>query len=223
MHHKFAVLDGKVVLLGTANWTLGGLCRDANLTVLLTHRDLARALQREMEEMVQAHRYGPASLPEPPETLLVAGDTAVVLFSPDAEMPRPLLRWMMGTRRELRVLAASLTDTRVAQALVTLHRMGRRVQVLAEGQEPQGSRLKMLEEAGIPVCREHSPALMHHKTMVRDSLWVWTGSYNFSRSAAQRNDEDVLVLRSPQLARAVLKELHAIWRASNCESIPNNP
>jgi phosphatidylserine/phosphatidylglycerophosphate/cardiolipin synthase-like enzyme len=41
---------------------------------------------------------------------------------------------------------------------------------------------------------------MHHKVIVIDGGLLITGSYNFSRSAEERNDENVLFIFSPELA-----------------------
>ncbi len=218
MHHKFVILDDQQVWLGTSNWTMGGLCRDANVMVAFRDTALARAVRGEMEELWKGE-FGPASSPNPPETLkLTSGTSIVVLFSPDAAMPGPLLGWMRQTKRELVVMAASLTDASIARMLLRLHARHVRIRIMAEGQEPTGSRLSMLEASGIPVCLEPTAALLHHKTMIQDSTWVWLGSYNFSRSAAHRNDESVVLIRSPLLARALLQEVRWQWKNAGCLS-----
>ena len=43
--------------------------------------------------------------------------------------------------------------------------------------------------------------LVHHKFLMIDQTKVITGSFNWSPSAAQPNDETLLVIHSPQLAR----------------------
>ena len=44
-------------------------------------------------------------------------------------------------------------------------------------------------------------AIAHNKVMVIDSGVVITGSFNFTKSAEERNAENLLVIRSPELAK----------------------
>ncbi|MEW6094725.1 MAG: phospholipase D-like domain-containing protein [Chloroflexota bacterium] len=50
---------------------------------------------------------------------------------------------------------------------------------------------------------------MHHKVMIIDESILITGSYNFSSSAEERNDENLLIIHSPEVARVFMDEF---WR-----------
>ncbi len=197
MHHKFAVVDSLWVITGSANWTRNGICRHANHMVILKHRDIARAYLEEFEEMFQRRRFGTRERAAPLRFLL--GATPVeVWFSPDMDVPELLTRRIQQTQETLQVMALTLTDDRIARALIQASRRGVYVAVVAEGHEPQGSDLARLSRV-FPVCRDTGAALLHHKSMRMDG-WILFGSYNFSRSAARRNDENLLLMRaSPEL------------------------
>jgi len=47
---------------------------------------------------------------------------------------------------------------------------------------------------------------MHHKVLIIDRQIVVTGSYNFSRNAEERNDENILVIYNTDIAEAFLEE-----------------
>jgi phosphatidylserine/phosphatidylglycerophosphate/cardiolipin synthase-like enzyme len=51
---------------------------------------------------------------------------------------------------------------------------------------------------------------MHHKVIVIDREVVILGSYNFSKSANTRNDENCLIIHSPALAETFLQEFHRL-------------
>jgi phosphatidylserine/phosphatidylglycerophosphate/cardiolipin synthase-like enzyme len=53
---------------------------------------------------------------------------------------------------------------------------------------------------------------MHHKVILIDRAIVVTGSYNFSRSAEEQNDENLLILHAPQVAAEYLIEFDQIFR-----------
>ena len=54
---------------------------------------------------------------------------------------------------------------------------------------------------------------LHHKVIVIDRETVVLGSANFSGSAFDRNDENVLIVKAPNFAQAMLREAIRCWRA----------
>ena len=56
---------------------------------------------------------------------------------------------------------------------------------------------------------------LHHKFAVIDNKTVITGSFNWSPSAAHTNDETLLVIESPQLAKHFTRELDRMWRTAD--------
>jgi phosphatidylserine/phosphatidylglycerophosphate/cardiolipin synthase-like enzyme len=53
---------------------------------------------------------------------------------------------------------------------------------------------------------------MHHKVMILDQRVVITGSYNFTRRAEEVNDENLLIIEDPGLARAFAEEFTRVYR-----------
>ena len=51
---------------------------------------------------------------------------------------------------------------------------------------------------------------MHEKVIILDNSVVIAGSYNFTRSADKRNDEQVLVIQSSDIANQFLSEFDKI-------------
>jgi mitochondrial cardiolipin hydrolase len=52
---------------------------------------------------------------------------------------------------------------------------------------------------------------MHHKFAIIDSRLVLTGSYNWTRSAAEYNHENLLVTNSKQAIGQFEKEFNRLW------------
>jgi phosphatidylserine/phosphatidylglycerophosphate/cardiolipin synthase-like enzyme len=52
---------------------------------------------------------------------------------------------------------------------------------------------------------------MHHKVMIIDRSIVITGSYNFSNSAEERNDENVVVIHNAEAAAQYLGEFQRVY------------
>ncbi len=67
---------------------------------------------------------------------------------------------------------------------------------------------------GVGTPRLASGDKLHHKFAVIDNRKVITGSFNWSPSAAHTNDETLLVIHSPQLAKHFTREMDRLWRGA---------
>jgi phosphatidylserine/phosphatidylglycerophosphate/cardiolipin synthase-like enzyme len=74
-----------------------------------------------------------------------------------------------------------------------------------------GTEFDRLREAGLDVRLDGNPYHMHHKVIIIDGQIVITGSYNFSRSAEESNDENVLVIHSQAVAAQFLAEFQRVF------------
>ena len=65
--------------------------------------------------------------------------------------------------------------------------------------------------AGGFVRQDGNPNVFHHKVLIIDDTIVVTGSFNFSQSAADDNDENLLIIHNPAIASAYLEEFQRRW------------
>ena len=153
----------------------------------------------------------PLPAAELPQRMPAKGSIEVA-FSPRDDAEGALLRTIEAARDAIDVQSYSFTSRTLAAALVAAAKRGVRVEVLADAQmnrRPKGNVLSRLVAAGIPVALETDYAAAHNKVMIIDPRGgrpaVATGSYNFTWSAANRNAENLLILRdNPVLAEAYL-------------------
>lgn len=141
--------------------------------------------------------------------------TAEAWFSPGPGCVNRVIQLVVGARSTVDVCVFTITDDRVARAL--LEAQGRRVRVRVvsddEKAEDLGSDIARLAQAGIPVAIDRSPTHMHHKFALFDRRLVLTGSYNWTRSAADENHENLVVSDDPRLLRAFAAEFDRLWQA----------
>ncbi len=71
-----------------------------------------------------------------------------------------------------------------------------------------------LKNAGIEVKLDSNPALMHNKVAIIDGKIVITGSYNWSLNAETKNNENMIIIKSVELAEIYEKEFWEIWQES---------
>jgi phosphatidylserine/phosphatidylglycerophosphate/cardiolipin synthase-like enzyme len=55
---------------------------------------------------------------------------------------------------------------------------------------------------------------MHHKVIIIDDTTVITGSFNFTKSADEINDDNVIIIHDASVARAFLQEYARVYGAA---------
>ncbi len=78
------------------------------------------------------------------------------------------------------------------------------------------SAMNIVVNAGIPLRTNGRYAIMHDKVMVVDNQTTEVGRFNWTRSAALRNSENVLVIRDmPELAQTYLQHWQLRWNGGS--------
>jgi phosphatidylserine/phosphatidylglycerophosphate/cardiolipin synthase-like enzyme len=145
-------------------------------------------------------------------------------FSPQGKCSTHLLREIDSAKQELLVAVYAFTSDDLATALVQARKRGVAVQVVVDREfdrANENSKGKLLESQKIPVRRiagaapkmaEKDAGLMHQKFAVIDRRVVFTGSYNWTHSAENRNDENLLMFRDARpLAEEYRKTFFWLW------------
>jgi phosphatidylserine/phosphatidylglycerophosphate/cardiolipin synthase-like enzyme len=126
-----------------------------------------------------------------------------VYFTPPANAVAAIIKAIDASDREVLVQAYGFTHNGIAQALVRAHQRGVLVRVLLDKKSASSNRyvISVLQHAQIDVRQDGKHAIAHDKVMVIDLNKVITGSFNFTNSAATRNAENFLILKSEELAQ----------------------
>ncbi len=134
-------------------------------------------------------------------------------FSKTMDCASLIVSLIEGASSQVYVAVYSFTRDDVAQALINARERGVDVKVLIEDERAneRGSEYGRLKDAGVDVRRDGNPDLMHHKFIVIDGAMVVTGSYNLSAAAEDRNDENIIVLLSEELAKKYEEEFMRMW------------
>ena len=83
-----------------------------------------------------------------------------------------------------------------------------------EKMNDDGSDIRNLVESGIQIKIDHSPNHMHHKYMIVDELRVLTGSYNWTRSAAQYNQENIIITDNDDIVTGFIDNFSQLWETT---------
>jgi phosphatidylserine/phosphatidylglycerophosphate/cardiolipin synthase-like enzyme len=77
---------------------------------------------------------------------------------------------------------------------------------------PWAGQLTQMVRAGSPKLVAGDK--LHHKLAIIDAKTVVSGSFNWSPAAANRNDETLMVIESPQLAAHFNREMERLWSSA---------
>ncbi len=111
-----------------------------------------------------------------------------------------------------------LDSTSIADAFIKAHRRGVQVRVVTETDNIDEDAIAQLQEVGIPVADDgDSGSYMHHKFIVIDEQYVWTGSYNTTYNGAYRNKNNVIFIDSVPLAYNFTQEFRELFRQMRAE------
>jgi phosphatidylserine/phosphatidylglycerophosphate/cardiolipin synthase-like enzyme len=177
-----------------------------------------------------------------PQQVRVGNTSVQVLFAPHRRSdPYNGLQWLatqlQGVRSRLDMSLFVFSAQNLADELAQLHARGVPIRVLADPGFANRPFSEVLDLMGIALpdsrCRLEAgnriwsqplqgvgtPRLargdkLHHKFAVLDGERVITGSFNWSPSAAYKNDETLLLIESPLLARHFGAEMDRLWRGA---------
>jgi cardiolipin hydrolase len=137
-------------------------------------------------------------------------------FSPGPNCRIAIEQAMETALSELLICVFTISDDRLSDAIMAAHRSGLTVRVISDNDKmhDRGSDVERLSQAGVDVRIDCSPEHMHHKFMVIDGHTVMTGSYNWTRSAETRNEENIIAVDDPLLATRFSEEFERIWKLS---------
>lgn len=146
----------------------------------------------------------------------LATPTVEVGFSPEGSALRLVLDTIGEAKQTINLMGYSFTSPEVVRALIDAKRQDVDVKVVLDenGNRSKASiaAMNLLVNADIPVRTVNKYKIMHDKVMIIDNHTVETGSFNYSRSAAQSNSENTLVLRNmPELAQTYLVHWQSRW------------
>ena len=125
-----------------------------------------------------------------------------VYFSPNGGCTAAIVKEITDAKSEILVQAYSFTSTPIAKALVEAHKRGVKVEAILDKSQrtEKYSSATFLANSGIPTFIDARHAIAHNKIMIIDKTTVITGSFNFTRAAEEKNAENLIIIKSKELA-----------------------
>jgi phosphatidylserine/phosphatidylglycerophosphate/cardiolipin synthase-like enzyme len=155
----------------------------------------------------------PAKEAPPKPAPAPAREPAIVAFSPGDDCLDVIRDEFARAKRKVDVCVFTITDDRIRAAMLDARRRGVAIRVISDNDKSmdEGSDVEPLRRAGIEVRVDETEAHMHHKFAVYDDARVLTGSYNWTRSAANYNQENVVVTPDAAIVGRFKAEFERLW------------
>lgn len=233
-HNKFAVRDGRFVIMGTGNLTDTDLMLNNNNYAIIESPQLAQAYKDEFEQMFFG-RFAKRKEPKTDQRIFRVNNIPIELyFSPynGRDAMRRLIELVDSAKSEIHFMIFAMTHDELTTAMIRAANRGVKVQgvhdyTFVRGTAMVGSRLYNAgrynpqfgpfnkedgnENTKTPGIRT-SGGKLHCKTLIIDREIVSTGSFNWSNNAINNNDENMIVFRSRQKAAELMEQWEGIWR-----------
>lgn len=137
-------------------------------------------------------------------------------FSPEGSAQQLVIRTLDSARESIWLMGYSFTSPEIVKSLVAAKLRGVDVRVVVDdkGNRSKASlaAMNIVVNAGIPLRTNNQYKIMHDKVIITDGENVELGSYNYTRSAADANSENALVVRGvPALAQTYLAHWQLRW------------
>jgi cardiolipin synthase A/B len=200
LHHKILVIDESEIWIGSANFTKAAYEKQENLMVCFTSTELAQYLHHEAE-VFRCNTYRSEHGPLP--IFLQNQELYFCLLPHDGFPPRKIEKSINDLSKQflmdkinqaksiIHIAMMVWTNNDLANAVISAHKRGVRVQVLAPDLE---GNLPKLISAGIEVKVNPKLSFMHNKMLFIDERILVNGSANWSQSSFTLNDESFVVL-----------------------------
>lgn len=207
MHNKMLIVDSRVLVIGSMNFSYNDVYRNDNNILVITDPTLIANYRAKFNEGFDNRRFGAQSqLGAQVSVLTIGGVDVANYFAPRDKVMDKLVALVGAAQHSVRFLAFTYTHPSLVNAMIDRHQAGVDVQGIIESRGVSQGMLVPLYCHNVPVWTDGNRYTMHHKVIIIDEAIVVTGSYNFTKSADDLNDENVLIIANRALAARYLEE-----------------
>ncbi len=148
-----------------------------------------------------------------PETARQKTEIVRACFSPHDNCPGEIRSLIATCRSSLDLCVFTITDDRLTDAVLDAHHRGVKIRIITDNDKAAdlGSDADRFSNAGIPLRIDRTSFHMHHKFAIFDASLLLNGSYNWTRSAAEHNEENFIITDQPVLISVFQQQFEKLW------------
>jgi len=231
-HNKFCIVDNKYVTSGSFNPTINGNNKNNNNLVVVQSYYLAENYEDEFNELWDGY-FGKSNKNKQEKVKYprIESNNELVIenyFCPDDNCEEHVLDVLENAKESVKFMIFSFTSDPIGDKLIEMHNNGIIIEGVVEKKQNTNkySEYDKLKNVGIDIqydnnkynmhhkngLQTHYPksGLLHHKVFIIDDHIVITGSYNPTASGTEKNDENILIIYSDDVASEFVDEYDMI-------------
>ncbi len=203
MHHKFCIIDKKIVTTGSMNPTYNGVFKNNNDLLIINSTYLSKNYFNEFKEL-KDKKFGADKSKfnlYNPILLNVSSNIYEIksYFCPNFDCEEIVNSYLKSANRSIYFSIFVITSDIISNRLVSKKKEGLDVKGVIEkrNQNILGSDYDKIKNF---TKLDYNKYTMHHKFFIIDNETVITGSMNPTKSGSYYNDENILIIKNKNLA-----------------------
>jgi phosphatidylserine/phosphatidylglycerophosphate/cardiolipin synthase-like enzyme len=136
------------------------------------------------------------------------------MFFPSIESEAKVVHYLNSATTTLDICVFSITYNVLGDAIIEAHKRGVKVRVISDDEQAKnpGADIERLQAAGVPLKIDLDPkAHMHNKFVLIDKQVLLTGSFNWTKQAALKNNENFMATNDEYLIEKYGEEYERLW------------
>jgi len=137
-----------------------------------------------------------------------------VFFSPKGGIAEEIIKQIDSAESYIDIAMYSFTYEPIAEAIIRAKNRGVKIRILMDKGQSEGkySKYKFFLDNGIALIQDRHAGIMHNKIAIIDGRVLFTGSYNWSKSAEERNEENLLeFIDEEEIIKIYQERLDCLW------------
>ena len=204
MHNKFLIFDNKTVYTGSMNLSSTGTSGfDINSIIIIKSKEVANLYTKEFEQMLNGKFHTEKNIFTTNRKFLLDNSDIEIYFSPKDKPTNRILELIKNAKTYIYIPTFLITDNEIATELINAHNRGVDVRIIIDANSvtTRNTKHSQLRKSGIMLKTENYAGKLHAKTMIIDDTYFVSGSMNFSNSGANKNDENLVIIKDKDIAK----------------------
>ena len=214
MHNKFFIFDNKKVITGSMNYSKSGLSGyDVNDVIVINSVKIAELYKAEFDQMLSGKFHTLKSKHNFQNKFIIDNSELEIYFSPQYKSSYRIIQLINGAKYYIYIPTFLITHKALTEALINAKKRNVEVKIIidANSVNTRNTKHQYLRDSGVALKAENYAGKLHSKTMIIDDEYIIMGSMNFSNSGENKNDENMLVIKNPLLAKNYKEFFMYLW------------